>query len=134
MIEYSGSDLVVRNVAGRKVAARLYNAQGRSLNLLRDNAAAGNSVRISIDRRLHLGPGVYVLQLQIDGKVIRAKCVASDSRVLWQGGLAGVAAAPGNAEALAKTMTKEYGIKPAGGQGKLKGKVHFDLDLDESRQ
>jgi serine---pyruvate transaminase len=26
-------------------------------------------------------------------------------------------------EALAKTMTKEYGIKPAGGQGKLKGKV-----------
>jgi len=26
-------------------------------------------------------------------------------------------------EALAKTMTKEFGIKPAGGQGKLKGKV-----------
>jgi aspartate aminotransferase-like enzyme len=26
-------------------------------------------------------------------------------------------------EALAKTMTKEYGVKPAGGQGKLKGKV-----------
>jgi len=26
-------------------------------------------------------------------------------------------------EALAKTMTKEFGVKPAGGQGKLKGKV-----------
>jgi aspartate aminotransferase-like enzyme len=26
-------------------------------------------------------------------------------------------------EKLAKTMTKEYGVKPAGGQGKLKGKV-----------
>ena len=26
-------------------------------------------------------------------------------------------------EALAKTMAKEYGVKPAGGQGKLKGKV-----------